>query len=79
MLRKKVGGGGGGGGPAHARPPPLRLPSVAGPQLIQTRKGPDILLELGNVRNIDSEEKIKNFDNAIEFLLLKALFYKLWK
>ena len=36
------------------------------------------LFELANVRNIQ-QEKIKNFVNVIEFLLLKALFYKLWK
>ena len=56
--------------------PPSGPSGVAGLPLIQTRKGPDILLELANVRNVESEEKIKNFDNAVEFLLLKALFYK---
>ena len=39
--------------------------------LIQTCKGPDILLELAYV------QKIKNFDNAIESLLLKILFHTL--
>ena len=39
--------------------------------LIQTCKGPDILLELAIF------EKMENFDNAVEFLLLKALFYAL--
>ena len=39
--------------------------------LIQACKGTDILLELEHVK------KIENFDNAAEFLLLKALFYKL--
>ena len=48
-----------------------------GPPLIQTYKGPGILLQLANVQNIESEEKIKSFDNAAEFLILKALFYKL--
>ena len=40
--------------------------------LIRTCKGPDILLELAYV------QKIENFDNALEFLLLKVLFYQFW-
>ena len=34
----------------------------------------DILLELVNVWNVVNLKQIKNFDNAVEFLLLKALF-----
>ena len=37
----------------------------------------DILSELAYVRNIGSKEKIENFDNAVEFLHLKALCYRL--
>ena len=36
----------------------------------------DILFELVNVWNVVNLKKIKNFDNAVEFLLLKALFKK---
>ena len=34
----------------------------------------DILFELVNVWNVVNFKKIKNLDNAVEFLLLKALF-----
>ena len=54
-------------------------PVVSGPLLIRTRKRPGVLSELANVRNIESEEKIKNFDNAVEVLLLKALFLQTLK
>ena len=47
--------------------------------LIRARKGPNILFELANVRNIESLEKINNFDNAIEFLFLEALFVQTLK
>ena len=40
--------------------------------LIRTCKGPDVLLELAYV-----QKKLENFDNAVEFLLLKAFFNKL--
>ena len=44
---------------------------------IQTRKESDILFEL-SLFEISRVKKIKNFDNAVEFFLLKALFYKDW-
>ena len=43
--------------------------------LIQKRKESDILFELP-LFEISRVKKIKNFDNAVEFFLLKALFYK---
>ena len=44
--------------------------------LIRTHMRVDILFELVNVWNVVNLKKIKNFDNAVEFLLLKALFKK---
>ena len=47
--------------------------------LIRTPKGRDIFFELATVRNIGSTEKIKNFDNSVHFLVLKALFLQALK
>ena len=47
--------------------------------LIRIPKEPGTLFELANIRDIKSQEQVKNFDNAVESLLFKTLFYKLWK